>query len=221
MAIIWLVEKPNSGDHSLAIKLQGDFPVRLIGSFSSLERLLRLHKQTNPDIVILNLAGFEADENSRALKLNARFPQIVFQIMADEACAQWTEEKVISPKDASCGLSLNRKIRALLDEKRRGVSSRHIRCGDLELDCDYFVVRQMPEGEDVCLPAKEARILKVMMENPGQCLKRELLQETVWGSLKVSPRTIDSHISRLRKRLSTFGVDIQNIYGDGYLLVQS
>ncbi len=221
MAIIWLVEKPNSGDSSLALKLQGDFPVRLIGSFSSLERLLRLHKQSNPDVVILNTNDFESEGSGRVVKLKARFPQIAFQIIAAKVCSQWTEEKVISPTEAACGLNLSRKIRALLEKKRSGASTRHLRCGDLELDCDHFVVRQMPEGDDVFLPAKEARILKVMMENPGQCLKRELLQEAAWGSLKVSPRTIDSHISRLRKRLSTLGVDIQNIYGGGYLLVQS
>lgn len=220
MAIIWLVEKPCSGN-SLALKLQGDFPVRLIGSLTSLERLLRLHKQVNPDVVLLNTYDFETDVRSHISNLKSRFPQVIFQVVAEKICASTAPEKVILRSDADCGLNLARKVRGLLDEKCMGATGRHVRYGELELDCDHFVVRQVPEGEDVFLPAKEARILKVMMENPGQCLKRERLQEAVWGSLKVSPRTIDSHISRLRKRISTLGVDIENIYGGGYLLVQS
>lgn len=220
MAIIWLVEKPSSG-HSLALKLQGDFPVRLIGSLTSLERLLRFHKQILPDVILLNAHDFEENESAHVVKLKVQFPQLIFQVIAEKINAALSKEEVILQSEVECGLSLARKIRSLLNKKRTGATSRHIRYGDLELDCDHFVVRQMPEGEDIFLPAKEARILKVMMEHPGQCLKRELLQETVWGSLKVSPRTIDSHISRLRKRLSTFGVDIQNVYGGGYLLVQS
>lgn len=220
MTIIWLVEKPSSGN-SLALKLQGDFPVRLIGSLTSLERLLRFQKQITPDVVLLNTHDFEDDKILHVAKLKGQFPQVVFQVIAAKLCAALSGEEVILHSEVECGLNLARKVRSLLHAKRTGATSRHIRYRDLELDCDHFVVRQMPEGEDIFLPAKEARILKVMMEHPEQCLKRELLQETVWGSLKVSPRTIDSHISRLRKRLATFGIDIQNVYGGGYLLVQS
>jgi DNA-binding response OmpR family regulator len=66
------------------------------------------------------------------------------------------------------------------------------------------------------LPLKEARLLRFFIENTGKCLTRSEIQRAVWDGVKIESRTIDSHISRLRKRISLGEVTIESLYGDGY-----
>lgn len=73
-------------------------------------------------------------------------------------------------------------------------------------------------GETMTLPLKEAQLLKLFFERPGSCLTREEISAAVWTGVKVTPRTIDSHVCRLRKRLREAAIEIQSIYGDGYRL---
>lgn len=68
------------------------------------------------------------------------------------------------------------------------------------------------------LTPKEARLLKLMLNFPGRCFSRQELREYVWDGAKVSPRSIDSQVSRLRKKLHGSQISISNRYGDGYIL---
>jgi two-component system alkaline phosphatase synthesis response regulator PhoP len=56
-------------------------------------------------------------------------------------------------------------------------------------------------GEEQELTEKEAMILKVLAERPGEIVSREDLLERVWGyDVFPSTRTVDNFILRLRKR---------------------
>src|SRR5690606_1048952 len=90
--------------------------------------------------------------------------------------------------------------------------------GSLCFDYASLHLQTEPEGPLYELSLKEAKLLKLFMQQPQTCLPRQLIKEAVWGQVSVSPRTIDSQISRLRRRLASSGVQIENLYGDGYLL---
>ena|SRR3989338_1852197 len=78
---------------------------------------------------------------------------------------------------------------------------------------------QIPAEEKSCLLSfKEAQILKKLLSVAGSCVPRTELYTLLWGSLKVSSRTLDSHVSRLRAKLEGSQVEILNVYGDGYVL---
>ena len=69
-------------------------------------------------------------------------------------------------------------------------------------------------------------MLATLMERPGRVLSRTQLLDLVWGhGVYVEERTVDVHVSRLRKALNSAGADsavapnlIHSIRGSGYAL---
>jgi two-component system alkaline phosphatase synthesis response regulator PhoP len=75
-----------------------------------------------------------------------------------------------------------------------------LRFGGNEVDFRAFRARSW-NGETQELTEKEAMILKVLAERPGEIVSREDLLERVWGyDVFPSTRTVDNFILRLRKR---------------------
>lgn len=68
----------------------------------------------------------------------------------------------------------------------------------------------------------EFRLLEELSKIQGGLLHREDLLRTVWGTqVSVEPRTVDSHIVRLRKKLHALGEKaptIETVWGLGYRL---
>ena len=75
-------------------------------------------------------------------------------------------------------------------------------------------------GVDQELTEKEAMILKVLAERPGEIVSREDLLERVWGyDVFPSTRTVDNFILRLRKRFERDPANPQHfltVWGVGY-----
>jgi two-component system, OmpR family, alkaline phosphatase synthesis response regulator PhoP len=75
-----------------------------------------------------------------------------------------------------------------------------LRFGGNEVDFRAFKARSF-NGVAQELTEKEAMILKVLAEKPGEIVSREDLLERVWGyDVFPSTRTVDNFILRLRKR---------------------
>ncbi len=78
-------------------------------------------------------------------------------------------------------------------------------------------------GEEQELTEKEAMILKVLAEKPGEIVSREDLLERVWGyDVFPSTRTVDNFILRLRKRFERDPANPQHfitVWGVGYRFV--
>jgi DNA-binding response OmpR family regulator len=70
------------------------------------------------------------------------------------------------------------------------------------------------------LTRKEHELLRVLESQPGRCFSRAYLLSNVWGyNDGARTRTVDVHISRLRKKLEDLdGVEIHAIVGRGYML---
>lgn len=77
-------------------------------------------------------------------------------------------------------------------------------------------------SEEVALTEREYQLLDLFFSHPGQLLSRRFLMETVWGlSGDVQTRTLDTHISRLRRKLAlngSNGLRLRSIYQYGYRL---
>jgi DNA-binding response OmpR family regulator len=122
------------------------------------------------------------------------------------------------PKPFSYG-ELRGRVEALLRRTRSRARLGRVRVGALELDP---VSRKVwLDGEPIHLSKKEYGLLRTLASEPGRVFTREELLQGVWGFKSVVPtRTLDSHASRLRKKLSrgdsTFVV---NVWGVGYRLV--
>ena len=77
-------------------------------------------------------------------------------------------------------------------------------------------------GERVPVGGKEYELLMKLASDPGRVFRKEELLRDVWGyrSLGVT-RTLDSHASRLRRKLQVngHGPFVINVWGVGYKLV--
>ncbi len=73
------------------------------------------------------------------------------------------------------------------------------------------------DGQEIDLTPKEYDLLVLLASHPGWVFKREVLLQQVWGdSYEGFDRTIDNHITRLRKKLGDVGDKIETVWGVGY-----
>lgn len=76
-------------------------------------------------------------------------------------------------------------------------------------------------GIQLVLPRREVRVLAALVKRRARTVLRESLEQAVYGfDDEVQSNTLDSHISRLRRKLTEAGagVEIHAIRGVGYLL---
>jgi DNA-binding response OmpR family regulator len=111
------------------------------------------------------------------------------------------------------------RIRAVL---RRSARPTHqtIAVEGLTIDLASRMVRV--EGERVSLSAKEYELLVALAEEPDRVFHKEDLLRDVWGFRSQGrTRTLDSHASRLRRKLNPNGEPtyVLNVWGVGYRLV--
>jgi two-component system phosphate regulon response regulator PhoB len=92
--------------------------------------------------------------------------------------------------------------------------TRH-RIGKLEVDEGAHRVRV--EGTEVHLTALEFRLLLTLLLRRGRVQGRDGLLSEVWGDdVHVTPRTVDTHVKRLREKLGAAGDYLQTVRGIGY-----
>lgn len=74
-------------------------------------------------------------------------------------------------------------------------------------------------GEPLDLTRRELLALEILVRRAGRTVPRSALEEAVYGyDDEIASNSLDAHISRLRRKLSTAGVEIHAIRGLGYLL---
>lgn len=86
---------------------------------------------------------------------------------------------------------------------------------DLELNLKKRKVKI--DNKELELTRKEFEILVLLIKSEGYILSREEILDRVWDEdVVVSKRTIDVHITHLRKKLGSYGKYIRNKQGYGY-----
>lgn len=93
--------------------------------------------------------------------------------------------------------------------------------GKLEIDQAAYraFCRINNESKEIQLTRTEFKILALLANSNGSVFSREQLLNKVWGQdCFVNDRVIDTHISHLRKKISTTGMTIESLRGEGYRL---
>ncbi|BBB95099.1 DNA-binding response OmpR family regulator [Bradyrhizobium japonicum] len=110
------------------------------------------------------------------------------------------------------------RLRALL-RRPAGVQQHAARIGRLSFD---FTHREASvDGRPLELPRRERLVLESLLHRMGRMVQRSALMEAVYGlDDDVQPNALDSHVSRLRRRLAEAdaGVTINGVRGLGYVL---
>ena len=170
------------------------------------------------DVIILDVMlpgkdGFQVCRELREsgvatpiLMLTAK-SQEIDKVLGLELGADDYVTKPFSPKE------LVARIRAIL---RRGTTAprgiEHYHFGDVDVDFKRFETRR--NGTPVDLTAREYSLLRLLIENRDRALDRSEILEEIWGEeTDVFPRTVDSHVANLRKKLEPDPSDPRHIVG--------
>jgi two-component system, OmpR family, phosphate regulon response regulator PhoB len=184
---------------------------------------LRLLREREPDLVLLDLMlpDMPGTEVCRAIKdnpatralpvvmLTARGEEIDrvvgFEIGADDYIT-----KPFSVRE------LVLRIRAVLRRRELPVSDGpNIEFGNLRIDRGAH--RVWVEGEEVELTALEFKLLVTLYERRNRVQSRGALLDEVWGlETKISTRTVDAHVKRLREKIGAARDYVETVRGVGY-----
>jgi DNA-binding response OmpR family regulator len=160
--------------------------------------------ENKPDVVLLDLGLPDVDGSDVLSMLRAvsDVPVIVATARDDEAemvrvLDLGADDYVIKPFTAA---QLNARIRAVLRRSGRNDEDPVIAIGGLRIDVRSHEVTV--DGRPVELARKEYELLLALARRPGEVVsKRDLLAEVwqlAWGG---SDRTVDVHLSWLRRKL--------------------
>jgi DNA-binding response OmpR family regulator len=87
------------------------------------------------------------------------------------------------------------------------------------IDIDFERHEILVKGKPARLAPKEFAILKLLIEANGKVLSRDQLLEMIWGhekDMEIDTRTVDQHIARLRRKLSSERERITTVPNFGY-----
>jgi two-component system response regulator CpxR len=177
------------------------------------------------DVMLPGIRGFEA---LRQIRAKSAIPVIMLtahgedvdRIVGLEIGADDYLAKPFNPRELAA------RIHAVLRRTSTGApkessNSASIRLGDIRLDTRARMARH--NARDVDLTAVEFELLALFFKSPGQALSREDLVKNALGrDLEPSDRSLDVHISNLRKKLGPFedGTErIRAIRNVGYVYV--
>jgi DNA-binding response OmpR family regulator len=117
-------------------------------------------------------------------------------------------------------VELRARLAALLRRAHARTAPRVLRAGSLRLDVTSRRA-WVGEVETEPLSATEYQLLLTLIGEPARVFTRQELIRSVWGAESFGrSRTLDSHASRLRRRLQ-IGDDryVRNVWGVGYRLI--
>jgi DNA-binding response OmpR family regulator len=228
-ATILLVEDHRATRTFLADNLTADgYEILEAESAEDAERMIA---SEFPDLAVLDLElpdrdGLELLEKVRdADRVAGRFdPDLPIVILSGRATEidrvrgfeRGCDDYVVKPFSYP---ELQARIVALLRRQDRRQGPGRVRIGSLELDPLARMV--WLQGKPLALSKKEFALLRALAADPTRVFTREELLRDVWGYRTLGrTRTLDSHASRLRKKLSRSGDRyIINVWGVGYRLV--
>lgn len=175
------------------------------------------------ELVILDvmLPGGDGRKVLRRIRLRSQVPVIMLTARGDEADriaglergADDYLPKPFNPRE------LVARMRAVLRRKNGAKPREILKIGDLQMDCDRRSVAV--RGNDVALTGAEFDILRLLLRSTGKVVSREEIAETALGRpIGYLDRSVDNHISNLRKKLGMRAGEverIQNVRGAGYV----
>ncbi len=186
------------------------------------ERAVEKAITTTPDLILMDWmlpekSGLEAIHSIRS-KADKHIPIIMLTARSEEddkvqSLDIGADDYIVKPFSPR---ELMARIRAVL--RRFGKEETSILTfQNIELDIQARIVKR--DGEVIKVGLKEYELLSLLMQNPKRVFTREQLLDAVWGhDVYVESRTVDVHITRLRKALGK-GDIIRTIWSVGYGLV--
>ncbi len=123
----------------------------------------------------------------------------------------------ISPRELRARVRAHLRRHSLVAEAFSPI----VRIGELEIDRDHQEARY--DGRSLTLAPKEFALLEYLGKNMGRVVRRQEVLREVWGYPEgLNSRTLDVHVSRLRRKLTQLGAPLrlETVPGVGYKLIE-
>lgn len=187
---------------------------------------LDLHLALKPDLVLLDVTMPKRDGWDVLSEIRRRGDTPVMMITARDqavdklqALRVGADDYVVKPFD---GAEVAARAQAILRRKQGAAGSRVLRCGPLEIDVESHLawVRTATEERRLNLTLTEFRILAYMARQPMRVFTRAEIVDACLPGSEPLERTVDSHFSKLRRKLDEAGAPdiLVGVRGVGYRL---
>lgn len=180
------------------------------------------HQRLKPDLVVLDVKMPKMDgfETLAALRNVDDTPVIMVTALAEDldklqALRLGADDYVVKPFNP---LEVVARARAILRRSQGGRSTSVLRLGPLSIDSDAMTVHV---GNGILgLTRTEYRLIEHMARSPNRVFERSELIDACLPEGEAMNRTVDSHMSNLRRKLGAAGLPdlITGVRGVGYRL---
>ncbi|OPY76609.1 MAG: Alkaline phosphatase synthesis transcriptional regulatory protein PhoP [Syntrophorhabdus sp. PtaU1.Bin058] len=206
-ARILIVDDEENVVDLITINLQRD-GYQVVSAFTG-EEALDLIKTERPDLIILDLMlpgieGLEVCRQVRSIPQYAGIPILILSAKVTEVdrvlgLEMGANDYITKPFSVR---ELVSRVRVWLrknhEPKQEVVSQEQVFSHkDLRINFERYEVTM--GGKKILLSPKEMKLLFFFARNPGKVYSRDQLIDQIWGETFVIPRSVDVHISHLRR----------------------
>ena len=226
--VLYVEDEPSISDILIAyLQRDGMRPLHAANGLEALD----LFQRCRPDIVVLDirLPGMDGIDLLKTIRNQSGTPVIMVSALTDDldkmlSLRLGADDYVVKPYNPA---EVVARVRAVL----RRTCAQHapdaqapLRVGSLEIDQQAYVARVRDADGDATHPLPltltEYRLLTCLAAQPRRCFSRSELIEACLPESDALDRVIDSHLSKLRRKLLDGGCGnlIETVRGIGYQL---
>jgi DNA-binding response OmpR family regulator len=184
----------------------------------ALEKSLKKYNLFILDIMMKGMSGFRlADEIRNRKKLETPIIFLTAKNTENDKLTGFSlgADDYITKPFSVRELVARVKIILKRKESRKTVDISNIKISGIELDQEKK--RLYADGKKISLTPHEYQIMLLLLKNYGKVFNREEILNYAWkANSYVLERTVDVHITRLRKKLGSYGKFIISRSGHGY-----
>jgi two-component system response regulator AdeR len=195
---------------------------------STVQEAIRAHAQFHPDLILLDigLPGGDGLDVLTSVRRRLDTPVIMVTAIDDDVTKLSSlrigaDDYVVKPFNPS---EVVERIRAVLRRSQGATARRTLSVGSLVIELDARVVSCRRDDDDapirIALTPTEFEILAHMARQPRRAFSRTELLEAASPDSDAYDRVVDSHLSKLRQKLTLAGCTdmIEPVRGLGYRL---
>lgn len=189
-------------------------------AYSAEEALTKLTNQTQLILLDVMMEGMSGYKMLEKIRLDGSTIPVIFLTAKNTENDMLTGFSVGADDYISKPFSIKEvsaRIKAILKRFKTASTEQKETLAFKDLEINTKNKEAFIKGKPVNLTKTEFEILQKLAKNPNRIFSRQEIIESVWGNnVFVTERTVDVHITRLRKKLEDYGNAISNRLGYGY-----
>ena len=189
-------------------------------AYSAEEALAKLNPQTQLILLDVMMDGMSGYKMLEKIRLDGSTIPVIFLTAKNTENDMLTGFSVGADDYISKPFSIKEvsaRVKAILKRFKNETTEQKETLEFKDLEINTKNKEAFIKGKLINLTKTEFEILQKLAKNPNRIFSRQEIIEGVWGNnVFVTERTVDVHITRLRKKLEEYGNVISNRLGYGY-----